>query len=155
VSEPKPGQNVKKINFNKVVNIKLEKFNGLIVLIICFIVYLVVGHNTDVNNKARNKYLEENGLYTIGKVIEYSEHIATGGSQYIKISYKVMGIEYQVSSGYNVPFKDGPKAGELFMAMYLPYEPEKCALLYDYPVKDSTDYKRYIEEFKKNPPKLK
>lgn len=132
-----------------------QKHNGLIVLVICLIVFLVLGHNTEVRNKARNKYLEENGLYTIGKVIEYYPKTITGESQYIKISYKVQGKEYQVSSGYNVPFKDGPEEGELFMAMYLPNEPEECALLYDYPIKDSAVYKRYIEEFKTNPPKLK
>ena len=136
-------------------NTKLEGHNGLIVLVICLIIFLIASHDTDINNKARNQYMEENGLYTIGKVIWYSEKTVTGESQFIEISYKVMGVEHQVSSGYNVPFKDGPKKGERFMAMYLPYEPEKCALLYDCPVKDSTDYKRYIKEFEKNPPKLK
>jgi hypothetical protein len=129
--------------------------NGPIVLGIFLIIFLVVGHNTDVTNKAENKYLEENGLYTIGKVVEYFPKAFTGESEAIKISYKVNGKEYQVFSHYYVPFKDGPEKGELFMAMYLPNDPEKCALLYDCPIKDSSDYKRYIEEFKKHPPKLK
>ena len=129
--------------------------NGPIILIICLIVFLVARQSNIISTKDRNKYLEENGLFTIGKVIEYSAHSITGSSQYIIISYKVNGLEYQVSSGYYVPFKNGPESGEMFMAMYLPNDPKKCALLFDYPVKDSSDYKKDIEEFKKYPPKLK
>ena len=136
-------------------NLKVGKYNGLIVLILCLIVFLIARNNTIINKDSQNKYLEKNGRYTIGTVIEYGSHNFSGSSQYIVISYKVQGIEYQTNSDYYVPFKNGPKEGEMFMAMYLPNEPKKCALLFDYPVKDSSDYKRYAEEFKKNPPKLK
>ena len=134
---------------------KQEKLNSLFFLIAIVIVIAIMMHVTRNDNESQNKYFEENGQYTMAKVVEYGAHTVTGSSQYIVISYKVNGKEYQVHSDYNVPFDNGPEAGEMFMAMYLPNEPEKCALLFDYPIKDSSDYNRYIEEFKKNPPKLK
>ena len=134
---------------------KLEKLNGPILLIVSLLVIAVMMHITKNNIESQNKYFEENGLYTISKVIEYSAHTITGSSAFTLISYKVNGIEYQVESNYNVPGQNGPKEGEMFMAMYLPNEPEKCALLFDYPIKDSSDYKHYIAKFKNNPPKLK
>ena len=136
-------------------NKRLPNMTGLILLIICFVVFLIAGHNTDNRNNARNRFLERNGLYTIGEVVEYGAHTITGSSQFIEITYKVKGIKYQVISGYYVPFENGPSKGERFVALYLPNEPEKCALLFDYPIKDSTDFERYLEDFKKNPPKLK
>lgn len=132
-----------------------RNMNGPILLVVSLLAIGIMMHYTKNKNESQNKYFMENGLYTIGKVIEYSAHTITGSSAFTRISYKVNGVEYQVESDYNVPGQNGPAKGEQFMAMYLPNEPEKCALLFDYPVKDSSDYKRYIEEFKKNPPKLK
>ena len=134
---------------------KREKLKSIFLLISIVIVIAVMIHITKNNNESHNKYFEENGLYTIATVIEYSAHTVTGSSAFTRISYIVDGKEFLVESDYNVPFDNGPMPGEMFIALYLPNELEKCALLFDYPVKDSSDYKRYIEEFKKNPPKLK
>ena len=132
-----------------------QKMNGPILLIVTLVILGVMMYGNKNRIESQNKYFEENGLYTIGRVIEYRAHTGSGSSSYIRISYKVNGEEYEVESDYNAPFKNGPESGEMFMALYLPNEPKKCALLFDYPVKDSSDYKKYIYEFKKNPPKLK
>jgi hypothetical protein len=134
---------------------KREKLNSLFYLVVIVLVIALMMHFTKNNNESQNRYFEENGRYTICKVIEYGAHTITGSSAYTRISYKVNDLEYQVESDYNVPFMDGPKPGELFMGIYLTNEPEKCAFLFDYPIKDSTDYKYCIEKFKNNPPKLK
>jgi len=134
---------------------KRQKLNSLLYLVAIVMVIAVMIYFTKSNNESQNKYFEGNGIYTIATVIKYSAHTITGSSAFTKISYIINGKEFQVESDYNVPFDNGPMPGAMFMAIYLPNEPEKCALLFDYPVKDSSDYKRCIEEFKKNPPKLK
>ena len=132
-----------------------QKMNSLFFLIATFTIIAIMIYFSKSSNESDNKYFEENGMYTIATIIEYSAHTITGSSAFTRISYIVDGKEFLVESDYNVPFDNGPIPGEMFIAMYLPNEPKKCALLFDYPVKDSADYKRYIEEFKKNPPKLK
>ena len=134
---------------------KHEKLNSLFFLIATLLIIAVMMHINQNNIDSQNNYFEENGLYTISKVIEYSAQTVTGSSAFIRISYKVNNFEYEVESDYNAPSKNGPKEGSLFMSIYLPNEPEKCALLFDYPVKDSSEYKHYIKEFKKNRPKLR
>jgi hypothetical protein len=133
----------------------LTFINSLIPLTIITIVILIIIYISTLENETRNNYFEDKGAYTIAEIILYSPQTADGCSASTRIAYKVNRINYYEESGYNVPGQNGPKAGEQFMAIYLPNKPKECAVLFNYPVKDSTDYKRYLEEFKTNPPKLK
>ncbi len=130
-------------------------------LLVCIFIIIVISKYMQQSRQAQIEYMEDNGAYTIGKIIEYSPStlIGLGGSpQSIDFSYSVQGKEYETrynDGDYPVPNKDfGPKEGKLFMAIYLPNKPEKCALLFDYPVMDSADYKLYFEAFKIKRPKL-
>jgi len=130
---------------------------NLLLILVPIIIIFLLSHNTIKDNNEKNNYLEKNGLFTIGKVIEYGARtggVNGGSSAFIKIAYKVKGIEYKIESDYNVPSENGPEKGSEFMALYLLNEPENCALLFDYPIKDSLDYKHYIEEFKTKRPTL-
>ena len=127
-------------------------FLGSIIIVIIIYVYTV-----RTRYEGRNSTLEKFGAYTIGEVEEFFPVNYGGGvrtSPEIKFYYNVNGKEYLEESFYNVPDKNGPMKGSLFIAIYLPNNPENCILLLDYPVKDSSDYKNYIEQFKSNPPKL-
>jgi hypothetical protein len=44
--------------------------NGPILLIACAIIFFIARHYSINQNKAQNKYLDNNGVYTIGEVIE-------------------------------------------------------------------------------------
>jgi len=35
-----------------------------------------------------------------------------------------------------------------FLVLYLPEKPKNAIMLFDYPIKDSADFKRYVREFK-------
>ena len=39
---------------------------------------------------------------------------------------------------------EGIHVGDKFLVTYLDKEPKKCLMLYDKPIKDSIDYKRYL-----------
>ena len=34
-----------------------------------------------------------------------------------------------------------------FLVLYLPEKPKNAIMLFDYPIKDSTDFERYVKEF--------
>ena len=134
------------------------KLTGPIILITGIIALLVFRYNVRNQNERENSDFDKKGVFTLGKVIDYSARTygTNGGSSaFLKFSFKVQGVKYTAESDYNVPDDDGPKSGSLFMAVYLPNTPKKCALLLNFPVRDSSDYKRYIEEFKVNRPKLR
>ena len=138
---------------------KSINLNAPILILVCLLAGFLMSRYYKNKRESLNNQFEEFGLFTIGKVVEYGPkaYIPMGGynSPYIKFVYKVDGIELKTSSDYYVPDNNGPKKGEQFMAIFLPDKPDRCALLLDYPVKDSTDYNRYVEEFKKHPIKLK
>jgi len=131
---------------------------GPILLVIGIIALIVFRYNVYNQNEKMIGDFERFGTFTLGKVIEYNTKTygpnGVGSSPSIKFSYRVQGIEYLEESDYNVPNENGPNGGCLFMAVYLPNEPQKCVLLLNYPVKDNVDYKKYIEEFKTKRPKL-
>jgi len=137
---------------------KVEASLRFLVFILGAVLFLFLWSKYSKNqSEAQNKQFEESGVYTIGKVIEY--YGRTGGtnggsSAFIRFAFMIDGVEYDEESGGDVPSEDGPEAGTQYMAIYLPNDPKKCALLLDYPIKDSTDFKKYMEIFKTNPPKL-
>ncbi len=140
---------------------KKKGMHGLIVLLSSIFIVIVISKYMQQTRHAQIEYMEDNGAYTIGKIVEYSSStqvgIGNGYPQAIDFSYSVQGKEYETrysDRDYPVPKDYGPKEGEQFMAIYLPKEPEKCALLFNYPVKDSANYKKYIEKFKTKRPTL-
>lgn len=48
--------------------------------------------------------------------------------------------------GYEIAEK-----GDSFLVVYDKIDPENCTMLFNYPIKDSTYFKRYLEEFKTRP----
>jgi hypothetical protein len=132
---------------------------GIISLVIIAGIIYFLSHKQKEGYDTKIEYIEEHGVYSIGRVIEYSttNEVNLGMTGFIRISYiindKISETSYN-SSDYPVPIENGPEIGKEYMVIYLPNEPEKCAMLFNYPIKDSLDYKRYLEEFKINRPKL-
>jgi len=130
----------------------------LIFLIMSIICVLLVKNSINQQSLTRNKIFNQSGSFTIGRVVRYSARTygpnGVGSSPFIDFSYEVDGVKLTSQSDYSVPNENGPKSGGQFLAIYLPKAPGNCLLLLDYPIKDSADYKRNIEEFKVHPIKL-
>ena len=117
-------------------------------------------------DKKEHHEIISNGCYTIGTVYFYSS-VKDGlyvppminspsNPAGVKFSYIVNGKPY--NNQYNADYYKMPLSGivdgEKYLVIYKKNEPEKSLMLFNYPVKDSSDYNRYIKEFKNNPPKL-
>ena len=110
-------------------------------------------------------YNIDNAQYAIGVVYEYQ-----GGNQHNSalINYtfvanncncrnqytnKEYGSKWEVPSVYSIT------KGNMFMVQYNPNNicstqgfDDNSRMLFDYPVKDSSDYVKYVNQFKTNPP---
>jgi uncharacterized protein YxeA len=129
----------------------------IIILIVLIIIFIIISNYKHQQYKGKNYALEESGIFTLGQVIKYKPktyYSFSAQPAFIRFSFKVKNKDFLGVSNYNVPEENGPQEGSLFIAVYLPSNPNECALLLDYPVKSIGDYNKYIEEFKTNRPKL-
>ena len=104
--------------------------------------------------------------YAIGVINFYTpRHIFpnTSGAQ-INYTFFVNGKEYdnqysnrQGGKEWKIPASGNYNKGDQCMVQYNKSDPDKnpqsSRMLFDYPVKDSNDYKNYVNQFKTNPPK--
>ena len=93
-------------------------------------------------------------LYNMGGKGHFSE---------INYTFYVKGIEYDNhyknrawGKKWKVPPTGNYQKGDKFMVQYDSLDPGRkrysSRMLFDYPVKDSSDYRRYMDEFTTNPP---
>jgi hypothetical protein len=138
--------------------LSIKNMNPLLFFGILLIAFYFISSQNNLHEK-RIEELRRTGIYTVGCVVDYhARTYATYGInqlESITFFHNLQNKIYSLESELSVPPTDGPQKGSLFMAIYLPSDPHIGGLLLDYPIKDSTDFKRYIEEFKKNPPVLK
>lgn len=98
-----------------------------------------------------------NSVFSIGTVIKYSPknqstrgHVRTG---WVSMSVPINGRRIETRSSILLPtnYTWGEPEGKDFLVVYDSLDTQTCVLLFDYPIKDSSDYVRYLEEFKQNP----
>jgi hypothetical protein len=92
--------------------------------------------------------------YCIGTIVWYKTTYRT--NSHIDFTYQVSGKLYESNysdgdNGWSVPDGNYNK-GDRYMVQYEQTNPSIARLLFAYPVKDSTDYKKYVDLFKMNPP---
>jgi len=100
--------------------------------------------------------------YAIG-IVNYFEPGGFSTSKLINYSFfingKKYGNQYSNRAGgkkWKIPISGDYKQGDQYMVQYNKDNPScmTCSrMLFDYPVKDSSDYRRYVNEFDTNPPK--
>ena len=130
---------------------------GFIVFVLC-IVGIIFFKNFF---KKETEGIMKKGEYTTGTVLVFSSSKPTihtsktvnqpGQAQSIKFEYFVNGKKYIHTYGGNkgyVPDK-GVKIGQKYLIKYLKINPQKSRILFDFPVKDSVDFIRYLEKFEK------
>jgi len=143
---------------------------------------LIILYISDINNENRLEQRFKFGKFTIGEIIssEYSKLLqekmirsdrkiktAAIGSlaqissrssyQIITFAYKIDGkslITKNSSQDYPNDLHKEPLIGDKYLAIYLLDKPEDCALLFNYPIKDSTDYIKYVDFFKTHTPRF-
>jgi hypothetical protein len=94
--------------------------------------------------------------YAIGVIDDYTPYGSTAPQ--IQFQYKVRGINYASQyldggNGWNVPVSCGNcNTGNKFMVQYDSLQPSVARMLFNYPITDSADYKKYKLLFKNSPP---
>ncbi|MFA6922994.1 MAG: hypothetical protein WC223_01960 [Bacteroidales bacterium] len=134
-----------------------------IIIIISFILILILNKTT----QKENDKIISNGSYTIGTVSVYSSgkgaiiapKIINSPSNppWVKYTYTVNNKIYNNrynAGNYKMPF-EGVNEGERYLVVYKKDKPEKSLMLFDYPIRNDSDFEKYMEEFKKHPPNLK
>ena len=135
-----------------------DKLKGPVLVILSILTIILLSYQTRQQNLYLIDRFEKEGQFTIGKVAEYEPRTggtSGGSSAFLKISYTINGLGYVSECSGFIPADDGPREGEKYVAIYLPSEPKKCTLLLDFPVRDSLEFKNYMNIFKLNRPRLK
>lgn len=109
------------------------------------------------------------GEFTIGEVTFYSSSkpgfIIPKGSgstpkpsnvffEY-KINNTIYEMRYSNSPGISYIPDTGVHEGEKYLVIYDKNNPKKSRMLFEYPIKDSSDFERYVKKLKNNPEKLR
>lgn len=103
--------------------------------------------------KEKEKRIFRNPEFAIGEVINYKPSRggpSRGGTAKVEFIYNRKGKEYKnkYSAGiYLIPPR-GVETGDRYLVVFVKDEPEEGIMLFNYPVKDSTDYINGIEKFK-------
>lgn len=111
-----------------------------IIVIILFFIYL---------KKSTNKFEEKllfNGKFAIGRFEQFGYGYKAGGSNY-KYSYDEDGRIRYVTGQRKMPdseLSNMIKNGDQFLVLY---NNEGELIYFDKPIRDSTDFKRYVHEF--------
>ena len=91
-----------------------------------------------------------NAAYAIGQVTDFN-NVKSLRSVWYKFNVGMDTITN--NSEYHAPL-NGVALGDKFIVIYKKDDPRKSIMVFDYPIKDSTDYKKYVIQFSANPPKF-
>jgi len=163
-------------NYSKKEKIQIVLLGISIPFLILLFLYINDNNNEDILEK---KF--QFGKFTIGEVVsfEYSKSIIDKTNNLDKkinmasigfvalvfhtsyvvthFIYKIDGKSYDAdnsSEDYPNDLTKESKTGDKYLAVYLGDKSKDCVLLFNYPIKDSTDYIRYSNFFKTHTPRF-
>lgn len=131
---------------------------------VCFSLIFLYVSSIQQENENETIFSSSDLKFVIGEVIYY--HPYSGGIHVWGANYSSgptsVGFKFEVEDRayerryttvvYKIPDK-GVHIGERYLVAYLQADPEKCLMLFDYPIKDSLDFeqgvKRFLEEREK------
>lgn len=130
--------------------------NRKIFIAIIFLISLALFfYSKQINNGKLEEYLE-NYKYSVGEIEVYFQRSTIRfnvGKNSITYSYIVN--NKKILNNYDLLFyelPENPKKGNKYIVLYNENEPQKSILLGNYKIENNLDFKKYIEEFKNNPP---
>jgi hypothetical protein len=127
----------------------------LVIIIAFFIGSILFVQFGKKSKHAKRNLLKNEGGFAIG-IIE-SRNLSNGRTYSISFKYTVDRIDYR--NGDTQCFLDSPissdaftnrnlaKRNDKFLVLYDKGDPRKSIIRLDYPIRDSTDFKRYVKEF--------
>ena len=136
---------MKRIFSNK--NLIWESILILSIILIIFLLYYY--------KQSEYKNISRNAGYSIGTILKYNErthkrdvrHTITKPA-YIEFKYNYKDtilFNYYSENSFYIP-ANSVKVGEKFLVAYSKDKPQKSMVLFDKPIRDSSDYKRYLLE---------
>lgn len=125
-------------------------------LLFCFNYYIL---------KQDAKEIKENTAYAIGVYDGYVTTHSRGGGTSVFVSFfdndkyyhkkPIRGLKGQYNGDPEITLDQAyykvAKKGEKYLVIYSKKDPDLCQILFDHPIKDSTDFKNYMNEFKTKP----
>lgn len=130
---------------------KKQRLNYTI-LVVLIIFYIWVFRKSSSTRKEYAAAIEKNIGYAIGRYYSTITSYSRGGGTSNYINFKIKNTAYWRVKTKGLNYSDlDAKRGDQFLVIYDKLDPEICQMLFDYPIKDSTDFKRYLDEFKKTP----
>lgn len=138
--------------------IKLIKREWDIYPFLFFMVLTISGASLFLYGPIKEEYVRArvtaNSKYSISYVIEYSKYLGPGvSSRWAKMYLELNGEKKVVDSSIilNNEYDSGEINKRHFLAVYDSIDTEYCVLLFDYPINDSLDYYKYLDQLKKEP----
>lgn len=128
---------------------KLNYFLYVVVLLF----YIWAFYNSISTQKEYAMNIEKNIGYAIGGYVRTAVNRSIRATTYYNyINFKIDNRDYHDITIKGITYGSlDAKKGDQFLVIYDKLDPEICQMLFDYPVKDSTDFKRYLNGFKKTP----
>ena len=133
------------------------KYFEYVFVFVCIIVFIIIR----VSGDKETKRILHNAKYTIGTVTYFNSGTGTivsprlvgqpGDSPFIKFVYTVNGLEYENSYSSNISRitveNTGP--GDKYVVAFDKNDPQKSRILFDKPIKNDTDFKKYLQDLDK------
>lgn len=96
-------------------------------------------------NKNNQDIAINKGIPTIGTVTESAPPAFFGGA-HTNFTFYTKSNQRVFISGFKRP-NDKINEGDKFLVLYLREKPKTAVMLFDYPIRDSVEFKKYVNEF--------
>jgi hypothetical protein len=162
---------------------KKKKMLYVLLAFLISVSLVIILYVSDIISENHLEQKFQSGKFTIGEIISseyskslqgkmncYDKKVNTAAIRSIaqiipsKFSYQIITFTYKIdgksfitknsSQDYPNDLDKEPLFGDKYLAIYLLDKPEDCVLLFNYPIKDSTDYNKYIDFFKAHNPRF-
>lgn len=98
-----------------------------------------------LRTKNNEDILLTKGIPSIGTVTESSPPAHFGGA-HTNFEFNTKEDQRIYISGFKRP-NNKIKEGNKYMVLYLPEKPKTAIMLFDYPINDSSDFRKFVKEF--------
>jgi len=132
-------------------NAKTKKIMKIVfVLALIASIYFIMRNHDKINS------ILDDPEYTIGTVECFMPEgrLNMAPSSSVRYRYTVDGVEFESTRSLRLP-REGIEKGDRFIVAYSNKNAENSVMLFDYPIKEDSDFEKWLEEFKINPPRLR
>ena len=122
------------------------RINIIEIILVSALVIGVISYRLLINKD--DQEIMKKGEFAIGTVVRISE---TGWYSRANVSFSFYCDTQKIVKPLSkYPSNIKVQRDKRFLVAYLPNNQKKAIMLFDYPIKDSADFKRYLKEFERN-----